>query len=202
MSVADRAEQRRASRRAENRSDILDAAERVFAAHGIQAGSVRKIGAESGFSAAAIYLFFDSKQQLLAETLTRRGDGLVTAIDAAAASGSDALDSLHRVIDATVEYFEAHPDFGRLVHRLRALDEFGNSESPLFDHATRVLTDLVRTGQSTGQIRPGNPQGLAHVYEVLIHEHVVLAAADSPPVANLTRSELHDFIDGALHRPD
>ena len=196
--TTDRAQLRRAARRAENRRDILDAAERVFAAHGIQAGSIRKIGAESGFSAAAIYLFFDNKHQLLVETLTRRGDELVAAIATAATAGSDSLDSLHRIIDATLEYFEAHPDFGRLVHQLRALDELGSSGSPLVDHATSVISDLVRTGQSAGQIRPGNSRALAHLYEVIVHEHVVLAAADSPQAANLTRAELHDFVDGAL----
>jgi AcrR family transcriptional regulator len=202
--TTDRAEQRRAARRAENRADILDAAERVFAAHGIQAGSIRKIGAESGFSAAAIYTFFDNKEQLLAETLARRGDELVTAIATAAAAGADALDSLHHVIDVTVDYFEARPDFARIVRHLRggvaagpALGGLG-SGSPLFDRATGLLTDLVSTGQATGQVRAGNPRAIAHLYEVLIHEHVVLTAASIPTAATLSRPELHDFIDGAL----
>lgn len=198
-----RAEQRRAARRAENRGAILDAAERVFAAHGLRGGSIRKIGAESGFSAAAIYTFFDNKEQLLAETLTRRGDELVAAIAAAAAGGADALDSLHHVMDVTIEYFEAHPDFGQVVHHLRgrvgagpALSELG-SGSPLLDHATSLLTDLVTAGQAGGQIRAGNPHALAHLYQVLTHEHVVLASGRSAG-ATLSRAELHDFVDGAL----
>ena len=161
---SDRAAQRRAARRADNRADILDAAERVFATHGIQAGSVRKIGAESGFSAAAIYLFFDSKQQLLLETLGRRGVELVAAVGAAAADGSDALDALHRVIDVAVDYFETHPEFSQIVHQLRggvsagpALGDPGDS-SGLIDRATawsRTSSGAVRRQARSGPATPG-----------------------------------------------
>ena len=206
--ASDRAAQRRAARRADNRADILDAAERVFATHGIQAGSVRKIGAESGFSAAAIYLFFDSKQQLLLETLGRRGVELVAAVGAAASDGSDAMGALHRVIDVAVDYFEAHPEFSQIVHQLRggvsagpALGDPGDF-SGLIDRATSLVADLVRSGQAAGEIRGGDPRAIAHLYEVIVHEHVILAAADDPHAANLTRSEvLHDFVDGALRSP-
>ena len=69
--------QRRAKRRAQNRTDILDAAEFVFAHEGFKDGSLRKIAERSGFSPAAIYLFFDNKERLVAETLSRRGDELL-----------------------------------------------------------------------------------------------------------------------------
>jgi AcrR family transcriptional regulator len=70
---SDRKAERRATRRAENRTEILDAAERVFGEDGLRDGSMRKIATESGFSTAAIYLFFENKQDLVAETLSRRG---------------------------------------------------------------------------------------------------------------------------------
>src|SRR5258708_40343367 len=75
----DRRAERRAARRVENRTEILDAAEKVFGANGLRDGSLREIGDESGFSTAAIYLFFDIKLDLVAETLWRRGAGLIGA---------------------------------------------------------------------------------------------------------------------------
>ncbi|MCU1358997.1 MAG: TetR/AcrR family transcriptional regulator [Ilumatobacteraceae bacterium] len=59
---------------------ILDAAEKVFGRDGIHDGSLRNIATQSGFSTAGIYLFFENKQHLLAETLSRRGTELTTAI--------------------------------------------------------------------------------------------------------------------------
>ena len=61
----DRQRARRAARRDANRAEILDAAEAVFARDGIHNASMRSIAAESGFSTAAIYLFFENRQHLL-----------------------------------------------------------------------------------------------------------------------------------------
>ncbi|GAA4741194.1 hypothetical protein GCM10023350_27200 [Nocardioides endophyticus] len=106
-----------------------------------------------------------------------------------------------------VEHSRTHPEFSRIVHQLRgglsagpALGAPGDV-SGLVDQATSLVADVVRTGQAAGEIRVGDPRALAHLYEVIVHEHVILAAADDPHAANLTRSELHDFIDGALRAP-
>src|ERR1700730_9199415 len=95
---------RRAARRAENRTEILDAAERVFGEHGVRDGSLRQIALLSGFSTAAIYLFFENKQDLLRETLTRRGD--------------EPVGKRHRVVSVTVAFFDVRPDFRRLLRHI------------------------------------------------------------------------------------
>ncbi len=53
--VPDRIAERKAARRADNRTDILDAAERVFGEFGIAGGSIRSIGADSGFAAERVW---------------------------------------------------------------------------------------------------------------------------------------------------
>ncbi|MBI3132188.1 MAG: TetR/AcrR family transcriptional regulator [Acidobacteria bacterium] len=50
---------------------ILDAAERVFAARGLQAASVRAIAAEAACDASLIYYHFDSKETLFLALLDR-----------------------------------------------------------------------------------------------------------------------------------
>ncbi len=50
---------------------ILNAAERVFAAQGLQAASVRAIAAEAGCDASLIYYHFDSKETLFLALLDR-----------------------------------------------------------------------------------------------------------------------------------
>lgn len=50
---------------------ILDAAERVFAAQGLQAASVRAIAAEAGCDASLIYYHFESKETLFLALLDR-----------------------------------------------------------------------------------------------------------------------------------
>src|ERR1700736_6259329 len=94
--------QRRPARRAENRSEILDAAERVFGEDGLRTGSLRRIADLSGYSTAAISKFFDSMHHLVAEVLTRRGDDYLVELRQAARSAGPPLDRLHPIVDTAV----------------------------------------------------------------------------------------------------
>jgi AcrR family transcriptional regulator len=201
--------QRRATRRAENRTEILDAAERVFGDHGARAGSLREIARLSGFSTAAIYLFFDNKQHLLSETLTRRAAELVGALQAAADSALSPIDQLHRIVDVAVAFFEAHPDFRRLARHITggtaiigpSLGGYADDADGHFTKAMTLLAGIVRDGQAAGEIRAGNTYAIAHLYSVLINEHVLLAAEGDSNIGPLTDEQFHALIDGTLREP-
>jgi len=206
----DRRTQRREARRADNRVAILDAAEQVFGEDGIREGSLRRIAAASGFSTAAIYLFFENKQHLLAETLTRRGDELIDTLQREAARDLTPLDKLHQIVDVTVTFFTERPQFQHMLSRLRGgpsitgstLAEFAGDVTGRFDIAMNVLAQLVHEGQIVGEIRDGTPRALAHLYSVLINEHVFLSAAGATTAGALTTEQFHALIDGALrNRP-
>jgi AcrR family transcriptional regulator len=200
----DRRAERRAARRAENRTEILDAAEKVFGADGIRDGSLRKIATESGFSTAAIYLFFDNKQDLVAETLSRRGDELIAALSAEADLDLAPIDKLHHIVDTTVTFFTERPHFAQLLRHLRGsaaitgpvLAEFDTDASPGFDQAMAILATIVADGQQHGEIRAGSPRALAHLYSVLVNEFVLLGNANDDE--SLTSPQFHDLVDGAL----
>jgi len=200
----DRRAARRAARRAQNRADILDAAERVFGRDGIRDGSVRTIAAQAGFSTAGIYLFFDNKQQLLADTLTRRGDELVDVLRQVAARDAPPLERIHDVIDASVAFFAARPDFRLLLRQIRGgatitgpvLAEYAGDVDARFAAAMDILTEIVRMGQAAGDIRRGDARTLAHMFAVLVNEYVLLDAATAD--AQLSGDEFHALVDGAL----
>ena len=207
---ADRRTARRAARRAENRGDILDAAEVVFAQSGIRDGSLREIAAEAGFSTAGLYLFFENKHQLLAETLTRRGDELVTVLRETIDSGATPLKQLHDVIDSTEAFFATRPSFRHLLGQLRGghtitgpvLADYASDVDARFATAMDLLAGVVAAGQARGEIRTGNPQALAHFYSVLINEHIFLNAdATGRTDASLSPEEFHALVDGALRAP-
>src|SRR5258708_7316432 len=106
---------RRAARTAENRKSILDAAERVFGERGIREGSLRQPARQAGSSTAGIYLFFENKQHLLAETLARRGVELISTLGSVATDDLAPLAKLHRIVDVTVAFFEERPAFRQLL---------------------------------------------------------------------------------------
>jgi AcrR family transcriptional regulator len=111
--------QRRAARRAENRSEILDAAELVFGEDGLRTGSLRRIADLSGYSTAAIYKFFDSKQHLVAEVLNRRGDEYLAELRRAAQSAGTPLERLHLIVDTAAAYFGAHGQFRSVLRQMQ-----------------------------------------------------------------------------------
>ena len=205
---ADPRARRRAAQRAVNRTEILDAAERVFGEHGIRDGSIRQIAAVSGFSPGAIYLFFDSKQHLVAETLTRRGDELIAVLNAAAEGDSAPLVKLHHIIDLTVGFFEARPHFRRLLRQLAggtpivgpALGTYGSNRNAGFTAAMTVIGGIVADGQAAGDIRDGDTYAITHLYSVLINEHILLATEMTS--GRLTPVQFHGLVDGMLRRPN
>src|SRR3569832_1134707 len=81
-------ERRRSRREAVNghkRGIILNAAKQVFAEEGLEGASLRAIAVRAGYTAAALYFHFDSKEAIYAEVLKgslaalgRTDDGAVT----------------------------------------------------------------------------------------------------------------------------
>jgi AcrR family transcriptional regulator len=198
---------RRAARAAGNRSDILDAAERAFAERGLD-GSLREIAQLSGFSTAAIYKYFDSKQQLFAETLSRRGLELLQVIEQSAEGADGPMDKLHAIVDGAIGFFESFPDFGRMLRSVRetgfAIPEVIRDEASErieeFTRSVALMVGIVEAGQQAGEIRNGSASALLHFYMTLVYEHVFLLAPDNP-APSLGREEFHELIDGALRRP-
>jgi len=194
--------QRRAARRAENRSEILDAAERVFGEDGLRSGSLRRIADLSGYSTAAIYKFFDSRQHLVAETLNRRADEYLGELLRAAESAGTPLERLHLIVDNAAAYFLARGHFRSLLRQMQGgsaivgpvLDAFADDVLGRYAHAMNLMTDLIREGQQAGEVRDGDPGALAHLASVLINEYALADIA-------LARSEFHAVFDGALRAP-
>jgi AcrR family transcriptional regulator len=190
---------RRAARRAASTADILDAAERVFSEDGLRDGSLRRIAELSGYSTAAIYKFFDSKHHLVTETLNRRADEYLVDLKTAAERDGTALERLHFIVDAAATYFSAHKQFSSLVRQVQGgeailgqvLAAFADDIDGRYGQAMDLMADLIREGQSNGEIRAGDPHALAHLASVLTNEYVL---ADLP----LSREEFRAVFAGAL----
>jgi AcrR family transcriptional regulator len=194
--------QRRAARRAQSMTEILDAAERVFSEDGLRDGSLRRIGDLSGYSTAAIYKFFDSKQHLVAQTLSRRADEWLAELQRVTGSDGTPLERLHRIADDAVAFFGARPHFRSVLRQVQGgsaivgplLDAFAEDVYGRYTQAMAVMTDLIRQGQQIAEIRTGDPRALAHLASVLTNE---FALAD----VGLTTADFHAVFDGALRAP-
>lgn len=104
-----------------SREDILDAAERLFAARGYEATSLSDVGREAGLSRAAPGYFFGSKSELHRAVLERCFEEVRAAVrvgrDRALASGESPEVIVAGVVSDYFDFVASRPSFVKLVQR-------------------------------------------------------------------------------------
>lgn len=112
------ASERRERGRREMRSAILDAAGDIVAAAGVDGLTIRAVAQAVGYSAGALYEYFDSKEAILAALYFEGADGLGTHCERAVATlpeGASAVDALIALGHAYRTYALSHAELYRLV---------------------------------------------------------------------------------------
>lgn len=84
------------------RDMILDAARKVFEAEGLDGASLRGIAAEAGYTPAALYFHFESKEALYAEVL----QGSIAKLDAFIAAAVSGAPYRRRMAVAALAFFD------------------------------------------------------------------------------------------------
>src|SRR3977135_67846 len=87
------------------RSLIMDAARRVFEAEGLDGASLRAIATAAGYTPAALYFHFESKEAIYAEGLLQALAGLGKAVARAIARAKTPADQLRAAAMAFFRYY-------------------------------------------------------------------------------------------------
>ena len=99
----------------------LDAAREVFEAEGLDRTSLRAIAAKAGYTPAALYFHFESKEALYAEVLQDSLETLSRTIAQAIARTRHPSERLHAAAMAFFGFYAANPrdlDLGLLAQRI------------------------------------------------------------------------------------
>ena len=91
----------RAERQAHTRTQLVDAAERLFTAHGFHATSLDAVAAEAGFTKGAVYSNFASKEDLFFAVYERRVDARVAEVERIIEEAPTPRDGIERIIPGT-----------------------------------------------------------------------------------------------------
>jgi AcrR family transcriptional regulator len=105
-------ERRRSRREAVNghkRGIILDAAKQVFAEEGLEGASLRAIAVRAGYTAAALYFHFDSKEAIYAEVLKASLAALGRTVDGAVAQAKSPAQRLKAAAMSFFRYYADNP---------------------------------------------------------------------------------------------
>src|SRR5438445_13341301 len=88
---------------------ILDAARKVFEADGLDGASLRAIAAGAGYTPAALYFHFESKQAIYAEILCCSLTNLGQAISRAVSRAKTPAERLRAAATAFFRYYSDNP---------------------------------------------------------------------------------------------
>lgn len=94
---------------AARRELILTAARHVFEAEGLEGASLRAIAAEAGYTPAALYFHFESKEAIYDELLHASLASVREAVEAAAAKGAEPAETFALAAFAFFEFYARKP---------------------------------------------------------------------------------------------
>jgi TetR/AcrR family fatty acid metabolism transcriptional regulator len=147
--------------RAARREEILAAAVKVFARKGFAASRIEDVAAEAGIGKGVVYLYFDSRDELLLSVFSAYAAQTETML-ASLGSGSP-LGRLERLVHLVINSAAAQPDHARVLLDLwamtPAIDDW--ADGPMRDmtsvyHEYRsAVADLLREAEESGETRPG-----------------------------------------------
>lgn len=98
------------TRRADRRTEILEAAAGLFAERGFHGVSIDDLGAELGVSGPALYRHFESKEAILAEMLVSVSERLLSGAKECVARGDSPDETLAGLIGFHVAFSLTEPD--------------------------------------------------------------------------------------------
>lgn len=137
---------------------ILDAARNLFARDGIEAVSMRKIASAIGYTPAALYVHFASKEDLI-RALCRHDFTSLTEAQRKVAAVADPVERIKRIGHAIVRFAGAHPNHYRFMFMTPlssvepAPEDLAGMGNPETDgYAFFVLQ--VREAIATNRLRP------------------------------------------------
>lgn len=161
------------------RALVLDAARAVFAEVGIEGASIREIARRAGYTAGALYSYFDSKEAIYAALLQESLERLEAAVTAARVPRDRPTKTLSAKALAWFNFYLRHPrdlDLGfYLVHGLGPkglTSEFNQSLNQRLLQILQPCEDaLVALGLDEVAARRENAALFAHGMGLLLLQH-------------------------------
>jgi len=185
------------------RGDILDAAGRLFAAHGYAAADTQQLADALGIAKGTVFRYFPTKRELFVACIGRALDHLGAAVEAAAARATDPLHKLEHGMRAYLRFFDEHPEVVELMILERA--ELKDRKSTYFDRRDRDTAsqrgwrDLVAGLVAAGRIRPLPPEKvLAFVGDLLYGAIFSRQMSGDRRLLSARYPELRDLVRHAL----
>lgn len=158
----------------ETKKKLLDATERLIYAGGICATGMDLIVKSSGVARKTIYRYFSTKDELVAEALTKRDERWMHWFITESEKGRTPVGKLLATFDALEQWFFT-PDF-RGCAFINAAGEIGDASDPIRavakEHKVKLRNYLLQLAKEYGA---DDPEELASEFLILIDGAITVA---------------------------
>jgi len=178
------------------RTELLDAAERLFLADGVAATNVDAIVAAAGVAKGTFYLYFNAKEDLLPALRARYVEALAETVSAAVARRphADWPGKLRAWVSAVVTYQVEHFALHELVFHDSGAHR---GHAPLKEDTAETLAALLTDGARAGAWTVEDPRLLAVMLYAAVHAAVAPATHGRPNARRIAKA-LHAFFSRAV----
>ena len=153
-------------RKADRPNEILEAALAVFAENGFAAAKLDEIARRAGVSKGALYLYFETKEDIFRAVVGQVIAPNMTAVKAMAAAHPGPFSDLIRGVALAVAHLAQHSPLGAVAKMVlgeaRNFPELARVwHDELVTQALGAIAEAVRAAQARGEVRPGDPRTYA-----------------------------------------
>ena len=183
------------------RSLILDAARKVFEADGLDGASLRAIAGAAGYTPAALYFHFDSKEAIYAEVLRGSLVNLGTAVNRAILNARTPAERLRAAAMAFFRYYDDNPrdlDLGFYLFR-GGMKRLGKERDAVLNAALELALHPIAEAAMALGVRRDEARIL--VADVFAHASGLLLLAHTGRIRMFgasARDLMERFIDAAI----
>lgn len=170
----------------ERRAEILAAAKRLFVAEGFETVTTRKLAAAVGLSQTGLYVYFQSKEEILDALCRETFERLQQRFRAVQAETPPSAARLRRMVEAYVGFGLDHPDEYQLAFmvshaslRHAHAKDLGSpfEEQPVGLQAFLVAREMIAEMVEAGIVKPVDPLVATQACWVTMHGLVSLLIA-------------------------
>jgi AcrR family transcriptional regulator len=145
------------------REEVLAVAASVFSERGYRASTIQDIGRELGITSAALYYYFESKQEILSELIVRPIQQLEAMSAEVAASNLGNREKLFEIVRRHIEMMLQQRELFTIFLRERVELEPVHAKrlAELEEKYYRRVRGVIEAAQKDGEIRAVSPQLVA-----------------------------------------
>jgi AcrR family transcriptional regulator len=195
-------------RKEERPAEIIAAAYAVFADKGFAAAKLDDIAARAGVSKGALYLYFETKQEIFEAVVRSAIAPNIDMIRSMAEAYDGPLEPLLRMIISRMQGaigFHFGPVIKMVIGESRNFPELARVwHDQMVEPGFSILTGIIARAQKRGEVRPGDPRNFCVslispiLAAVLVRETFVPVGAKPFDIPALMQQHLDAVLPGML----